>query len=225
MTDQQLQQWFQSIWADREDRIYPDYFGAVGPAVFNIPIEAFKSLGSPDPDPRFLTHTVIECPPTATRQDWLYVSSGMSNPWGDSPETIDPNNYSGLGFEFTMHTREQARWAIQVLHHVMAVQLLVAAGDIQGSLLERNDRIPLGGALWKKDGTITHLLVAHPPAPPLGYPAQFEIPSGRVDVMLIIGITQREADFARTQGVDPLIHLLEHRGIFPVTDPERMSTV
>jgi hypothetical protein len=228
MTDQELQQWFEDIWADREERIYPAFFGDVGGAgkgIYNLSIETFKSLGHPDPDPRYLTHGVLECPPTDSRKDWLYVSSGMSNPWGESPETVDPNNYSGLGMEFTLHTPGQARWAIEVLHHVMAVQLLVAAGEINGPLVEHNDRIPLGGSLWKKNGTITHLLVTYPPEPPEGYPARFELASGKVDVMLIIGITQRERDFAHTQGVEPLIGLLRHQGIFPVTDPERLSTV
>jgi hypothetical protein len=149
----------------------------------------------------------------------------MSNPWGVSPESVHPGGFSGLGFEFTLHTRAQSRRAIQVLHWVMAVQLLVAAGAVKGELLERRDRIALGGPLWKKEGLITHLLVAEPPAGKGGYPPSFELASGRVDLMLLVGITQREADFARTQGYEPLLTLLEHREVFPLTDAERISMV
>ena len=228
MNEQEWQQWFQTIWADREERIYPAYFGDVGGAgqgIFNLPIETFKSLGKPDPDPRFLSHGVFEFAPTDTRPHWLYASAGMSNPWGDNPDTADPNGYSGLGFEFTMHTNAQARWPIQVLHYLMAVQLLVASGDVQGHLLEHNDRVPLGGSLWKKDGLITHLLVAEPPLPPIGYPPAFQLATGKVDLMLILGITAKETDFAKTQGAPPLINLLKHHGLFPLTDPERPSVL
>ena len=225
MTEQDLQKWFEAIWADREDRIYRAFFGDTGPGIYNIPVDTFKSLGQPDPDPRYLTHGVLECPPTATRPHWLYVSSGMSNPWGENPDTVNSDNYSGLGFEFTLHTKSQARWPIQVLHYLMAVQLLVASGQVQGHLLERNDRIPLGGALWKKDGKITHLLVAEPPAPPEGYPPRFELASGKVDLMLIIGISLRETEFAKTQGPEPLINLLRHQNVFSLTDPERTDVL
>ena len=225
MNEQDWQKWFEDIWADREDRIYRAFFGDLGPGIYPIPVDTFKSLGRPDPDPRYLTHGVFECPPTPTRSDWLYVSSGMSNPWGDNPETADPNGYSGLGFEFTMHTKARARWPIQVLHYLMAVQLLVASGDLKGGLLERNDRVPLGGALWKKDGLLTHLLVAEPAPPPQGYPPQFQLASGKVDLMLILGITDREKEFAKTQGAEALLALFHHHGVFPRTDPERPSVL
>ena len=127
-TDDQWQKWFEGIWADREDRLYKAFFGETGPGIYTISRTMFESMGRPDPDPRFLTHGVFECPPTEARPQWVYVTSGMSNPWGDSPETVNPAAPSGLGYEFTLHTPMQAQWAIRVLQWLMAVQLLVAAG-------------------------------------------------------------------------------------------------
>jgi hypothetical protein len=227
MRENELEKWFEGIWATREERIYPAFFGDLGPGIYGIPESTFQSIGGGEPDPRYLTHGVFESPPHDQRADWIYVSSGMSNPWGDTPETVDPANFSGLGFEFTMHTSERARWPIQVMHWVMAVQLLVANGEVKGALLERADRIPLGGALWKKDGLLTHILVTEPPEPamPGGYPREFLLPSGKVDLMLLIGITAREAEFAATQGDAALVNLLRHHGIFPRTDPGRISVV
>jgi hypothetical protein len=157
----------------------------------------------------------------------------MSNPWGDSPETVDPRGWSGLGYEFTLHTPAQAPWAIQILHWLMAVQLQVAAGRLEGELLQRHDRIPLGGTIGKKDGVLTHLLVTGPdalgngPQSPhgTGYPARFGLASGQVELLLMIGMSGREADFARTQGPEALLTLLHHREVFPLTDPARVSVV
>jgi hypothetical protein len=236
MTELDTQTWFERLWADREERLYRTFFGTPSDRIHPLTAASFSALGKTDPDPRFLTHTVLEYPPplspTELRPHWLYVSSGMSNPWGETPATADPENLSGLGFEFIVCSPESSRWPIQLLHWLMAVQLLVASGDLQGDLLERADRIPLGGPLWKRDGLLTHLLVTHPtPAnadandtPPLA-PDQFTLASGKVDFMLLLGITQREADFAATQGHEPLITLLRHHHHFPLTDPSRLSTI
>ncbi len=76
-------QWFERIWADREERIYRALFGDTGPGIYTIPTTVFASMGVADPDPRFLTHGVFECPPNDRRAHfWLYVTSGMSNSVG-----------------------------------------------------------------------------------------------------------------------------------------------
>ena len=41
----------------------------------------------------------------------------------------------------------------------------------------------------------------------------------------MIGITERERDFARAQEAEGLVTLLRHQGIFPLTQPERESVV
>jgi hypothetical protein len=238
-----LQSWFEALWADREERLYPLFFGNRGDDLATIPPAAFASLGIDDPDPRFLTHGVFECPPPPTesgRSHWIYVSSGMSNPWGQTPETVNPADYSGLGYEFTLHTPQQSPWAIRLLHWVMAVQLAIATGRMEGELLQPNDRIHLGGALpGNVEGGgkgLTHLLVTTPDSAALlaghersshgpNYPGHFTLASGRVDFLLLMGMTEREADFARTQGPEALLTLFHHHQLFPLTDPARISTV
>jgi hypothetical protein len=228
------QHWFEAIWADREERVYADYFGDAGPGIYTLPASLFDALGHPSPDPRFLTHGVFECPPSPARPHWLYVTSGMSNPWGDTPDTVSPDRYSGLGYEFTLHTPDRAKWPLHVLHWVMAVQLLTAAGQLQGELLQRFDRIPLGGPIGTKDGQLTHLFVTSPDAPVLSpglsarqppYPPSFTLASGQVELLLLIGITARENDFAKAQGPEGLLTLLHHHDVFPLTTPTRPSLV
>lgn len=213
------QKWFEAIWADREDRVYRDYFGELGPGIYTLTPKTFEQLGQQNVDPRWLHHGVFECPPNARRDHWVYASSGMSNPWGDTPETAKPDGYSGLGFEFTLHTREPGRWALELMQWLMAVQLLVAAGELQGGLVEYHDRVKFRQG--KDAGEVSRLLVL----PPALYPAQFQLASGKVDLMMLMGVTEREAEFARTQETDGLVKLLEHHGTYPLTTLGRVSVV
>jgi hypothetical protein len=229
------QKWFEDIWAHREETLYQRWFGDLGKGIYPLPANTLEAVGFHDPDPRFLTHGVFQCPPNTKHADWVYITSGMSNAWGASPETADPSGYSGLGFEFTLHTREPQQWAIELLHWLMAVQIALACERLQGDLLQRNDRVPIGGGipLQSGPGLINHLLTTSPvealaaAAGTTGvtYPPEFQLPTGRVDLFLMVGITERERDFARAQGVEGLVTLLRHHQIFPLTRPERASLI
>ncbi|HVX84839.1 MAG TPA: suppressor of fused domain protein [Phycisphaerae bacterium] len=222
------QAWFEELWALREERLYPQFFDLPPARAQPLAAATFARLGVETPDPRFLTHLVLEFAPSPNRPHVLYATSGMSNPWGEDPATLDPKNFSGLGFEFTMHVPQPAGWAVELLNWLMAVQLLVATGQLQGQLLEPLDLIPLGGPLGSGQGALTHVLVVPPPSPeesPFGYPPRFGLPSGQVDLLLLLGITGREADFLKSQGPEPLLALLRHREVFPLTDVSRASLV
>ncbi|MGN6369140.1 MAG: suppressor of fused domain protein [Phycisphaerae bacterium] len=157
------------------------------------------------------------------RDHWLYVSSGMSNPWGDSPETAKPEGLSGLGFELTLHTREPGRWALELVQWLMAVQLLVAGGELQGGILEYDDRVQFRRG--KDSGDVSRLLVARPTVELMGYPESFQLASGRVDVMTLVGISEREAEFAKSQNPEGLVTVLRHHEVWPLTSLKRVSVV
>jgi hypothetical protein len=106
----------------------------------------------------------------------------------------------------------------------MAVQLCVATGDIPGELVSHNDRVPIGGAIDGASSELNTLLVCEPQLPSK-YPGRFSLASGKADILVCIGITQREREFAAAQGSPGLVDLLVHREIFPVTDPKRASVV
>lgn len=227
MSNTDWQKWFEAIWADREERIYRDFFGDIGPGIYNLTPATFEKIGVRNPDPRWLHHGVFECPPNERRSHFIYASSGMSNPWGESPETVKPDSYSGLGFEFTLHTNTPGRWAIELMQWLMAVQLLVAAGELEGGLVEYDDRVTFRRSATNNPAEITRLLIAPPPPPEEhgGYPAQFQLASGHVDLMMLLAISEREADFARTQNADALIKLLKHHEIYPLTTLNRPSII
>jgi hypothetical protein len=215
--------WFENVWAEREETVYRRLLGDIGTTIHTIPPKLFELMGVGDVDPRWTTHGVFECPPTPTRAAWTYITSGMSNPWGETEASAKPDGPSGLGFEFLIQSPRQSAWGITTLQWLMAVQILIATGAVQGELLEYYDRVPLGNSIDPKTpaSALQHLIVA----PPADLPGQFSIASGKVDLLLVIGISEAEREFARTQGGPELVAMLTHRGIFPLTDPGRPSAI
>jgi len=107
--------WFERVWENREEVLYPGLFGARREGIYTIPWERLKA--GQLTDPRWNTCGVFKFFPTDTRQSWLYVTSGLSNAWFD--ETPSPDATSGFGCEFVLETPEDAVWPIQRLHQVM----------------------------------------------------------------------------------------------------------
>ena len=222
-TDEQLwRQWFESVWKQREEVVYPALFGPLTDNIHTLSARWFEEMGFKDVDPRWLTHGVLESAPNNKRENWLYVTSGLSNPWGVDPAEIKPNEYSGLGFEFFIQTARPARWAVDVLSSLMAVQILVAQELVAGELIEPFDRVPLGRGM---DGSaqcaVKNLLIL----PPEHIPARGHLDSGVFDLFLCVGITDAELLFARAQDGTGLQKLLLHHGCLPLTDASRNSVV
>ena len=216
---QSWQEWFESIWAFREETLYRQWFGDTGPGIYCLSYDLFRKLGDPSPDPRWLHHGVFACPPTPSRPHWAYITSGLSNPWGQEPAGIDAQQYSGLGLELLLVTPQRADWAIGSLSWLSAVILQVASGKIRGGLPELGDRIPLRTPVHAKSA-IGHIVLLPPPDP---LPAQFKLDSGVADLMLCLGITEDETRFAKANGSDLLLERLKAADRYPLTDPDRPS--
>ena len=73
-------QWFEAVWSDREDRVYRSLFGDLGEGVFTAGGSVYERFQK-KPHPGWLNHGVFACPPNDDRPSWLYVTSGLSNPW------------------------------------------------------------------------------------------------------------------------------------------------
>jgi len=50
-----------------------------------------------------------------------------------------------------------------------------------------------------------------------------KLESGSFELLRVVGITDKEAAFARSNGGDALLDLLRSQSAFPVTDPARCS--
>ena len=159
--------------------------------------------------------------PNPQRDSWLYVTSGLSNPWNLDAPGRDPSGFSGLGFELVVESSEPADWAVPLLHNLMAYELLVAVGTYaDAELFEYGNRIPLQASITPQfDSLIRWLLVE----PPRHYPSSFELPAGRVDLFHLVGATEAEVELARSSDQDRLVALLQQGGVYPRTDARRPS--
>lgn len=212
-------QWFEQLWSHREEVVYPALFHSLAEG-YTAQAATYERFGQ-EPHPGWLNHGVFGSPPGAARASWLYVTSGLSNPWNLDAPGRDPSGFSGVGFELAIETPEPADWAVALLHNLMAYELLVAVGRYEGAeLLEFGNRVPLESSITPSfDSALRWLLVTQPKH----YDAAFDLPSGRVDVYHLVGATDAEVQFAREADQDRLVAMLEQAGACPVTDPARQS--
>lgn len=214
--------WLERIWEHREAVLYRGLFGVGGEKIFVLSAEMFlETFQQESYDPRWLFNGVLEYAPTATRASWLYVTSGMSNAWED--DLPDPEGISGIGCEFVFETTAQSQWAITRLQELMAYQILLSCGQYEGrELIGYFDRIPLRRSIDPAGNSeIQNLMVC----PPETYPQTIQLDSGAFDFFALVGITNAEAQFAREQGSEQLLHQLKAKNAFPITDPARTSVV
>ncbi|UXM81534.1 suppressor of fused domain protein [Shewanella seohaensis] len=203
----------EASWEERETTSYKALLGDTGPGIFPLSHALFKRMNASDIAPRWLTHGVFKSPPNSNRNTWAYITSGMSNPW----ETDEPEEYSGLGVEFLMETEKDETWAVEVLQMLMAYNLLLAAGQMGDfPLLGDGDRVPLA----LSDAIRTMMFTE-----PVSFPHCFNIKSGRVDLLQVVGITPAELQVAKQTSSDEIrTQLISKLGTL-VTSKERESVV
>jgi len=217
----EMQKWFEAQWSEREEKVYPQLFGDLGGGAWPAARATYERFQKEPAHPGWLHHVVFGCPPHGGRQGWLYVTSGLSNPWNLERPGRDPSGYSGLGFELAIELAAPAEFAPELLHNLMAYELLVAVGRYpESKLFEYGNRIPLRGSISPQfDSAIRWLLVEQP----RHYPSAFELPAGRVDLFHLVGATDAEVDFAVQSGHEELVAILRRNSAHPVTDPARAS--
>jgi hypothetical protein len=209
------EEWFQNAWTVREEQFYQSFFGPNSGGIYPLDHHVFAGFAKGDVDPRWLTHGVIKFPPTTTRRSWLYATSGLSNAWDD--EEPNPDGWSGLGCELIIEASADFDWALSLLRRLLAFQILLGWGRYEGKEpLVIGDRIPLRNSIDGEQSPLTWCLVA----PPVGYPAKFQLPSGNVEFLHLVGVTEVEAQFAKENGYEELLRRISPVG-YPVTNPAR----
>ena len=210
----------EEVWRQREEEIYPQLFGSSAECIFVLSSNLFtETFQQSSIDPRWLHYGVQEFPPAAQRNSWLYVSSGASNPWELEPEAFSQDEYSGFGSELVLETATRSQWAILMVQRMLAFNILLSHGRYGASPpLDVGHRIPLRGPITGEShlqnlvvGTASH------------YAHSFALPSGKVDLLHLVGATDREIAYAKQNGSDKLLIKLAAAGYFPITDPARSS--
>ena len=208
------------VWEHREESIYPSLFGPTSRGTFVLSGDLFTGVFSQESyDPRWLHYGVIEFAPTEGRDSWVYVSSGASNPWELEPEQYSESEYSGFGTELVLEVPGQAEWAIVILQRILAFNILLAHGRYGDKpALDYGDRIPLRAPITLEgDSLIQNLVITKP----THYSDHFNLESGRVDLLHLVGATDREIDFAKEHGSSDLCDRLLASGFVPITRPDR----
>lgn len=206
--------WLEEVWAEREERIFPTLFGPLR-GIFPIPAEQFARFDV-SADPRWLTIGVFESAPTATRDTWMYLTSGLSNPWDGERETEEP---CGYGCELAIETTTQAQWPIRLLHHLASIQLVTMSGRVDRAPLELGDRVALHGGIDGGASILRHVLLTEP----IGFDPILKQRSGTAEWLFCVGLSDAEKAFAREHGNEELLSRLSEAGAFPLTDPTRVS--
>lgn len=202
----------ENAWSQREEDIYPSLFGGLGDGIYVLSPQLFQNqFGCESVDPRWLNQGVFKSRPSNIRSTWSYVTSGMSNPW----EATEAEEYSGLGMELVLETKQDEAWAIPLLQSLLAFNILLSVGKYgDRPILGRGDRIPqtvepnIGGLiLWE----------------PSHFPAEFHLASGKVELVQVIGVTSQELQYAKEHGSSELCEKLQVENVFPITDNQRSS--
>jgi hypothetical protein len=212
----------EKVWSEREEVVYPRLFGpSARDGIFVLGFDLFSEIFKQENvDPRWLHYGVVVRGPT-DRGTYYYVTSGASNPWEIEPRDYTKQEFSGFGTELVLETTECSDWPIVALQRLLAFNILLVHGRYgKADPLDYWHRIPLGG-LVVGDSELTNFLIA----PPEGYEPQFQLASGKVDLLHVSGITDDERDYAKEHGSSALLELLKRHGAFPVTDPARRSVI
>jgi hypothetical protein len=216
---------FEKVWEHREEVIYPALFGPKCRGIFVLEAELFREVFRQESfDPRWLHYGVFEFEPTTTRASWVYVSSGASNPWELRPEDYASSEYSGFGTELVFETTAPGNWAIILVQRILAFNILLSHGRYgkDSEPLDYWHRIPYRGPIrLDRSSTLQNLFIA----PPAHFPVSFQLASGRVNLLQLVGITDSERDYAKQHGSDKLVDLLIEHEACPVTDPARGPVV
>ncbi len=210
----------ESVWAYREETLYPRFFGTVSRGIFPLRAQTFARLDATNIDPRWLFLGDFEFRPHADRDSWLYVTSGGSTPWETQPEAFDESAYSWLGVEYVLETPTAVDWAVIALQRLLAYHVLATHGRFgEVSIPDYGHRIPAGGPVDGNHSQLTFLAVSRPSH----YPATAQLDSGKFDFLHVVGITEAERDFAKRSSTEQLLNQLTASGAAPVTDAARRS--
>ncbi|MGZ3459261.1 MAG: suppressor of fused domain protein [Archangium sp.] len=218
-TDEAFCQWYEDCWADRDEVEYPKLFGAISEEVYTLEqsgaLEAWLESDLAEVkelDPNWGGMGVRVAPPSPEYPYWTYVTSGLSNPITLAPgQEFDPGAPSGLGYEMVIHTPEEAQWPVLRLLDMMAYNLVCMRAFAMGH------RYPVEGTLTGGETKLNGFVFVTDPS----RPSHFQLESGQVQLLTLVGVTKNEMAFSRSNGMDRLLKKLVDAGHGYITHPAR----
>jgi hypothetical protein len=127
-------------------------------------------------------------------------------------EEIEAGRPSGIGYEMVIHTTEEAQWPVLRLLDMMAYNLVCMRAFAMGH------RYPVEGTLdGSADTKLNGFVFVTDPT----RPSHFELESGKVQLLTLVGATKNEMAFSRSNGMDRLMAKLVAAGSGYITDTNR----
>lgn len=211
----------ETAWTQREETLYRALFGDLGPGIYPLDLPLFEQMfNCTQVDPRWLHIGVFECPPTPERPHWVYVSSGLSNPWDDEPDAEE--EWTGLGRELLLECPQQSPWALALVRRFAAYQMLLAAGRFgDQEPLDAWDRMSVGGPIDGQQSALSAIIMV----PSKHYPDEYALVSGKFAFLQIIGLSAAELAHGRAHDFGDLLQTLGDQGAAPLVDAARRSIV
>jgi hypothetical protein len=159
---------------------------------------------------------ILAHPPTETRNHWVYITSGLSNPWfQEKPEEV-----SGFGCELMIKSSKKSLWPIRQLKRLCAYLLSYSGTLSPGLILEMKS--PYAGS---NPSLLTNMVVWYADEAP---DCLYELPSGIFGIFCAIGITEDEARYAEGSGEYGtwcVQQVLRNTGIGQLSDEARQSVM
>lgn len=134
---------------------------------------------------------------------FVYVTGDLI---GEKQKKSDAGNYELM----ICHREKDTAWRINLICEFVFYTLQASINSYETMSLE-------GGQYSSDKYSIKHLLFHK-------Y-ADFLVDKKRMGLMLLIGITQQEADWGSQNGNEELVKMLKEKKVYPVTDLYRKSIV
>lgn len=172
--------------------------------------------GTSDPGNDDQRLSVLTYAPDPLRPYWMYITSGLSNPWYQD----EPAEVSGFGLELIIKCPTESLWPAQILR-TMALYVFNYAATISPGV-----RIALNGPISvNTESDLRNLIVWYTDEAPRAW---YQLPSGGFGLFTVIGVTEDECRFAESieeYGTWCIQEVLRQVGIGQVTDPLRKSVM
>ena len=185
-----------NAWKER-NKVYADLFGE---KFFPLP----RNYSPPDiAEPEFKEGTafrelmtsmsdkqipILAHPPAEGRNHWVYVTSGLSNPWTQEK----PEEVSGFGCELMIKSTKPSMWPIRQLRRLCTYLLSYSGTLSPGLILEMKSPYAV-----PNPSLLTNLAIWYADEAP---DCLYELPSGIFGIFCVIGITEDEAKYAEGSG-------------------------
>lgn len=134
---------------------------------------------------------------------FVYVTSDLI---GKKQKKSDANNYELM----ICHRSSETKWGINLIS-------ILAYYTLQASIFSNETMELEGGPFYDEDFTIRHILFHK-------Y-ADFTVENNKLGLMLLIGITQQEWEWAQQNSTQRLLEILKEKNVFPYTDLQRESVI